>query len=285
MLYGAMSRTVPIADQLARNAQRQQDAFAAMAKALAAGDTAGRERAQAKIAELTAEYQRLTEALRFNELEAREIATPRARKPGKPLRELALDALDDLGVPAAPALIADLTAALTGARPSPSRFASLRRDEENAARRNIAARPAWVVPAINAQQLTAIPRLLSSSSWELERRIVGAAQHPHEQPADRHQPVRPPGAPARSRRARSQAGRAPALSLRPLGARRRRITASRSITARTIEAARVELALIEAPDLEERREAAAKLATARPQVRLWGRPVLIDTAEAERAVR
>jgi hypothetical protein len=83
-----MSRTASIADQLARNAQRQQDAFAAMAQALAASDTAGRERAQAKVAELTAEYQRLTEALRFSELEAREIATPRARKPGKPLREL-----------------------------------------------------------------------------------------------------------------------------------------------------------------------------------------------------
>jgi hypothetical protein len=281
---GAMSRTVPIADQLARNAQRQQDAFAVMAKALAAGDTASRERAQAKIAELTAEYQRLTEALRFSELEAREIATPRARKPGKPLRELALDALDDLGVPAAPALIADLTAALTGARPSPSRFASLRRDEENAARRNIAARPAWVVPAINAHQLTAIPRLLSSSSWDLERRIVGARS------------IRTNNL----RIAISLSGRL--AHLREAGAGEAKLVErllfpfARSVPgaveygqsidpARTIDAVQAELALIEAPDLEERREAAAKLAVSSPQVRLWGRPVLIDTAEAERAVR
>jgi len=279
-----MSRTVPITDQLARNAQRQQDAFAAMAKALAAGDTAGRERAQAKIAELTADYQRLTEALRFSELEAREIATPRARKPGKPLRELALDALDDLGVPAAPALIADLTAALTGARPSPSRFASLRRDEENAARRNIAARPAWVVPAISAHQLTAIPRLLSSSSWDLERRIVGARS------------IRTDTL----RIAISLSGRL--AHLREAGAGEAKLVErllfsfARSVPgaveygqpidpARTIDAAQAELALIEAPDLEERREAAAKLAASGPQVRLWGRPVLIDTAEAERAVR
>ncbi|MGE5501165.1 MAG: hypothetical protein ACM3W4_04490 [Ignavibacteriales bacterium] len=279
-----MSRSVAIADQLARNAQRQQDVFAAMAKALAAGDTAGRERAQAKIAELTAEYQRLTESLRFSELEAREIATPRGRKPGKPLRELALDALDDLGVPAAPALIADLTAALTGARPSPSRFASLRRDEENAARRNIAARPAWVVPAINAQQLTAIPRLLSSSSWELERRIVGARS-------------------IRTDNLRIAISLSSRLAhLREAGASEAKLIErllfpfARSVPgaveygqpidpARTIEAAQAELALIEAPDLEERREAAAKLAGAGPQVRLWGRPVLIDTAEAERAVR
>jgi hypothetical protein len=279
-----MSRTASIADQLARNAQRQQDAFAAMAQALAASDTAGRERAQAKVAELTAEYQRLTEALRFSELEAREIATPRARKPGKPLRELALDALDDLGVPAAPALVADLTAALTGTRPSPSRFASLRRDEENSARRNIAARPAWVVPAISAQQLTAIPRLLSSSSWELERRIIGARS-------------------IRTNNLRIAISLSNRLAhLREAGAseakqvERLLFSFARSVPgaveygqpidpARTIDAAQVELALIEAPDLEERREAAVKLAASSSQVRLWGRPVLIDTVEAERAIR
>lgn len=279
-----MSRTVPIADQLARNVQRQQEAFAAMAKVLAAGDAAGRERAQVKIAELTAEYQRLTESLRFIELEAREIATPRARKPGKPLRELALDALDDLGVPAAPALIADLTAALTGDRPSPSRFASLRRDEENAARRNIAARPAWVAPAINAQQLTAIPRLLTNSSWEMERRIVGARSIRTD---NLRIAISLSGRLAHLREAGAQEAKQVERLLFPF---------ARSVpgavkhgqeidTQRTIDAARVELAPIEAADLEERREAAAKLAGAGPQVRLWGRPVLIDTAAAERAVR
>ena len=104
-----MSRALPLIDQLARNAKRQQDAYADLTKALGSGDQSRRDRAQAKIAELHAEYQRLSDALRFSELEARDIATPRARKPNKPLRELALDALDDLGVPAAPALIADLT--------------------------------------------------------------------------------------------------------------------------------------------------------------------------------
>lgn len=280
----SMSRTTPIAEQLARNAKRQQDAYAALTRALAAGDTARRGQAQAKIAELASEYQRLSEALRFSELEGREIATPRARKPGKPLRELALDALDDLGVPAAPALIADLTAALTGVRPSPSRFASLRRDEENAARRNIAARPAWVVPAISAQQLTAIPRLLSSSSWDIERRIVGARS------------IRT----YNLRVAISLAGRL--AHLREAGATEAKMVErllfpfARSVpgavehgqpinTARVIEAAQAELTLIEAPDLEERREAAAKLAASGPQMRLWGRPMLIDTATAARSIR
>jgi hypothetical protein len=279
-----MSRSISIAEQLSRNAQRQQDAFAAMSKALAQGDTAARERAQAKIAALTAEYQRLTESLRFTELEAREIATPRARKPGKPLRELALDALDDLGVPAAPALIADLTQALTGLRPSPSRFASLRRDEENAARRNIAARPAWIVPALSAQQLTAIPRLLSISSWELERRIVGARSI---RTYNLHIAVSLSDRLARLREAGANEAEALERLLFPF---------ARSIpgaveyglsidTVRVTEAAKAELTLIEDTDLEERREAAARMASAGPQLRLWGRPVLIDTVGTERAVR
>ncbi len=281
---GIMSRPLSIADQLARNAKRQQDAYAALTKALATSDPAGRERAQAKIAELTADYQRLSDALRFSELEAREIATPRARKPGKPLRELALDALDDLGAPASPALIADFTDALTGTRPSPSRFASLRRDEENAARRNPAARPAWVVPAISAQQLTAIPRLLTSSTWDLERRIIG------------------------SRSIRADSLRI-AISLTARLAHLREAGASeaknierllfpfaRSIPGaiehaqpmapdRIIEAARGELSLIEDADLDERRAAAAKLSSGSQHVKLWGRPVLLDTTVAERAIR
>ncbi len=279
-----MSRPPSLSDQLARNAKRQQDAYAALSTALAAGDPAGRERAQAKITELAAEYQRLSEALRFSELEARDISTPRARKPGKPLRELALDALDDLGVPAPPALIADLTAALTGVRPSPSRFASLRRDEENSARRNMAGRPAWVVPAISAQQLTAIPRLLTSSSWALERRIVGARS------------IRTDNL----RIAISLAGR---LShLREAGAAEAKMVErllfpfARSVpgaieygqpidTARIIDASQGELILIEEPDLDERRAAAAKLSASSQQVRLWGRPVLIDTTVVERAIR
>ena len=279
-----MSRPLPLADQLVRNAKRQQDAYGELTKALASGDQAGRERAQAKITELTAEYQRLSDALRFSELEAREIATPRARKPGKPLRELALDALDDLGVPAAPALIADLTAALTGDRPSPSRFASLKRDEENAARRNLAARPAWIVPAISGAQLTAIPRMLTSSTWELERRIIGSRS-------------------IRADNLRVAVSLANRLAhLRETGAAEARnverllFPFARSIpgaidtgqpidTKRAIDAAHGELALIEDADLDERRAAAAKLSSSSTQFKLWGRPLLVDTKSAERAIR
>lgn len=279
-----MSRPLSLTDQLARNAKRQQDAYAQLTKALAAGDQAGRERAQTKIEELTADYQRLSDALRFSELEQREIATPRARKPGKPLRELALDALDDLGVPAPPALIADLTAALTGNRPSPSRFASLRRDEENAARRNLAARPAWIVPAISAAELTAIPRLLTSSTWALERRIIGSRSMRTDN----------------LRIATSLANRL--AQLREIGALEARniehllFPFARSIPGandtgepidpkRVTEAAQAELTILEETDLAERHAAAARLSSSGTFLKFWGHPVIFDIGAAERAIR
>lgn len=279
-----MSRTLSIAEKLTRNAERLQEAYSGLAKALGTSDAAGRERAQQKISELTAEYESLAEQLRFAELEAREIAAPRGRKPAKPLRELALDALDDLGVPAPPALIADLTAALTGIRPSPSRFASLRRDEENAARRNIAARPAWIVPAINAAELTAIPRLLCSSAWSLERRIIGSrsmrTDHLRiaESLARRLKQLREAGAPESKNIERLLFPIARTIP----GATE---TGQPVDTDKVTEAARAELSVLDEADLAERGEACARFASAGPQMRLWGRPVLIDTAAAARAIK
>lgn len=278
-----MPTKLTIAEKLARNAERQQQSYAALAKSLAANDAAGRERAQAKIAELNAEYQSLSEQLRFDELEAREIAAPRGRKPGKPLRELALDALEDLGVPAAPSLIADLTAALTGTRPSPSRFASLKRDDENAAKRNIAARPAWIVPALDAAQLTAIPRLLSSSAWSLDRRIIGSRSMRTDHLrialgiARRLKQLREAGA---------QEGRNIERLLFPIARSIPGATQTGQLVDpdRISEAALAELAVLEEPDRDERLEAASRLATSGVQHRFWGRPVLIDMGAAARAI-
>lgn len=279
-----MSRSVSLTEKLARNAERQQQAYAALTTALAAGDMAGRERAQARIAELAAEYQRLSDALRFDELEAREIATPRGRKPGKPLRELALDALEDLGVPAAPSLIADLTAALTGTRPSPSRFASLKRDDEHAARRNISARPAWIVPAISATQLTAIPRLLTSSAWGVERRIIGSRSM-------RTDHLRVAMSLAQRLAQLREVGAAEARNIERLLFPIARSIPGASETGQLIqpdrvsEAAQAELAILDEADLAERRAAAARLTSGGTHHRLWGHPVLIDTAAAGRAIR
>lgn len=279
-----MSRSASLTEKLSRNAERQQQAYAALTKALTANNAAALEHAQAKIADLIAEYQRLTEALRLGDLEAREIAAPRSRKPGKPLRELALDALEDLGVPSAPALIADLTDAITGNRPSPSRFASLKRDEENAARRNLAARPAWIVPAISAEQLTAIPRLLTSSAWSLERRIIGSRSM-------RTDHLRITISLAQRLAHLRESGAAEARNVeRLLFPLARSVpnatdTGKSLVPSRVREAAEAELSVLEAADLEERRAAAARLSASNAHIRLWGRPILIETANIERAIR
>jgi hypothetical protein len=281
----SMSRTSSIAEQLAAIAEKQQAAFKELTAALGAGNVARRDRAQARIATLTADYHRLTEALRFSELEPRAVGdAPRMRKPSKPLREQVLDALEDLGVPAAPGLIADLTAALTGDRPSPSRFASLRRDEESSCRRNIAARPAWVVPALNADQLTAIPRLLSSSAWPMERRVLGARS------------LRTDNLRIAQRLAQRLAGLREAGATQAQSVERLLYPIARSIpgaveragsldTDRVRDMAGAELALLEDADLDERRKAAQRLKDASPMHRLWGRPMLLDTSHSERALR
>src|SRR5260370_39112602 len=53
------------------------------------------------------------------------------------------------------------------------RCASIRRDEHNAYRRDSLSRPVWVVPALKAYGFRAIPRLIASSVWEPERRLIG----------------------------------------------------------------------------------------------------------------
>jgi hypothetical protein len=64
-----------------------------------------------------------------------------------------------------------------------------------------------------------------------------------------------------------------------------------TITGQTVDpqkitdAASSELALIEEPDLAERREAAARLNSSSESFRLWGRPMRIDVAAQERAIK
>ncbi|MGK7755149.1 hypothetical protein [Roseovarius sp. C03] len=279
-----MSRALTLPERLARNAASQQRAYADLADALTRGDRSARERAQAKIADLIADYQRLSDSLKFDELEQRQSAAPRSRKPAKPLRELALDALDDIGASAPPALIADFTAALTGTRPSPSRFASLKRDEENAARRNIDARPAWIVPAISAANLTAIPRLLTSSSWPLERRIIGSRSMRADNLriamslSERLDQLREVGAQEARNMQRLMFPMARAIP----GASEAGLDID---TDRLRRAASAELALIEEMDSEERKAAATKLSRDSVFHRLWGRPPLLDTEAAEKAIR
>ncbi len=131
----------------------------------------------AKLGRLDADRARLCAELRGGGLApddppAARLPTKPSRTRGRAVREILLDMLDLVGVPAAPTLIAELAHAVAGVDIAPSRFSSLRRDDVRAARRDPGARPAWLAPALNATTLTAMPRLLTSSAWPLELRLI-----------------------------------------------------------------------------------------------------------------
>jgi hypothetical protein len=133
------------------------------------------EAADATVKKLSAARAHLMEDVRLAQFEDPDRFGPyRGRAGQRPMREVVLDIADELGVPVSPRLISDYVVATLGMSVPPTRFGSLRRDEERAYMRDPHARPAWVGPAINAAGLTAIPRLIVSSAWEPERRLIAA---------------------------------------------------------------------------------------------------------------
>ena len=273
-----------LTNRLQQVVDRQQGLLGEFNRALIAGDRAKLVTIEPNLRRLQAEMQRLSDELRIVQLE-QNVAAPRtrARMTGKTVREIALDAIDEIGVPVSPSNISDFSLATTGVGIPASRFASLRRDEERAARRNPDSRPAWVAPALSTARLTPLPRLFTSSAWEIERRLVGArsarVNHLHMTLAflDRFERLRSTAPP--------QAGAMGNLVIRFA----RGIPGATSTDA-DIDGARIqavvqrELEAIEPDDLQERREAAARLARHRDQEKLWGLPSVIEGGvERERA--
>jgi hypothetical protein len=228
--------------------------------------------------------QRLTDDLRYAQNESRVApARPRARASGKTMRELALDILDEIGVPLAPSTISEFSQATTGIEFAASRFASLRRDEERAARRDMNARPAWVVPALNTACLNPIPRLLTSSAWELERRLVGARSlrviHLYTTLAFLQRFERLQATDA------SQVNAIESLLLRyARGIPGALATGEATDPKRIRKVIKAELDAIEAADVAERQQAAARLSRYGDQQRFWGLPTVIEgSAQGGRA--
>lgn len=254
----------------------QHELLGKFTAAIAAGDLALQGDIQKQLLKLSAEMQRLSEDLRFSEIEdTASVPRARSRAPGKTMRELALDVTDEVGVPLSPATISEFSQLMTGLALPVSRFASLRRDEERAARRDIYARPAWVAPALSANRLTALPRLLTSSAWELERRLIGARSlrviHLRTTLAflQRFERFKDAGAP--------QTQAVESLMLRYARGVPGAVASGQEPDPGTIRGAvSAELEVIEPPDLAERREAAGRLKRYGEQQQLWGLPAIID---------
>jgi hypothetical protein len=112
--------------------------------------------------------------LRVAQFESPErLGAYRNRAGQRPMREQVLDILDELGVPNSPRVISEYALACLGIDLPVPRFASLRRDEERAFRKDPLSKPAWVVPALNMTGFAPIPRLVASSVWPVERRLIG----------------------------------------------------------------------------------------------------------------
>ncbi len=189
------------------------------------------------------------------------------------MREQVLDVLEKIGVPAAPRTVSEFAACFDLSL-SASRFSSLRRDEQRAYLRDPLSRPAWVVPAINGVGLTAIPRLVCSSAWQNERRIIGSRTlHVNH---------------LKTLLALLAAARTPHLG--DVNAERVRGLITRYAATvpgalafgeepdyeRIETAVRSELERVEPSDADERQEAAKKIAQFSDFHMLWGRPPVID---------
>lgn len=223
----------------------------------------------AKLSRLDADRARLCAELRGGDVVPDDPSVARAptksgRTRGRALREILLDTLDLVGVPAAPTLIAELAHAVAGVDVAPSRFASLRRDDARAARRDPGARPAWLAPALNATTLTAMPRLLTSSAWPLERRLIAPASlklvHLRTIQAlldwsARFAPIDPASATQVEAVALRLAGDVPGLT---------------DTVKRRRDAVAAELALLEEADRSARAAAAQRLRDCPADVQLWG---------------
>ncbi|HVT67655.1 MAG TPA: hypothetical protein VHF26_07905 [Trebonia sp.] len=99
----------------------------------------------------------------------------RATQPGRPIREVVLAALDELGWPQNARFLEEYLWARHQLQLDSRAFASLRRDELRAWRRSPGARPAYIVPALYPDG-SANPRWLTSSAWDLSRRVIASPE-------------------------------------------------------------------------------------------------------------
>lgn len=235
------------------------------------------EEADLRIKKLTAQRAYLMEELRLAQFEDSDRFGPyRTRVGQRPIREVVLDLLDELEVPVNPRMISDYCLATLHINIPATRFGSLRRDEERAYQRDPHARPAWVVPAINAIGLSAIPRLVASSAWEPKRRLIGARTLRTNHLKVLLALIR------KANQAPEETGKSLMLMVSRFATW---VPASTKTDFQGIgAAATAELKMIEEEDDKQRQTAADQLAKLPTQFQLWGRPSLLDGGNTAMAV-
>jgi hypothetical protein len=242
---------------------------------------AGIEKAQRAVDHLSAQYQRVAQELKVAELEKTErYGSYNVRSGQRPMREVVLDILDEIGVPCSPGTLSECSAVWAGIWLPAGRFASVRRDEQTAFARDAHSRPAWLVPALNAVGFRAIPRSVASSVWEPERRLIGPRTL-------RVNHLKTVLALLRRLSALRQSGSSPSEErLAELLQRYARSVPGAVASGeemnpdRIQQAAEAELAAIEPLDADDRKAAALELLKVPPYNQLWGLPGLIEGQSA-----
>jgi hypothetical protein len=191
------------------------------------------------------------------------------------LREAVLAVLSVPGVPVTPRTVSEVALAGFNVQLPVRLFASLRRDERRAFDSGVR-RESLVVPAIDADTFLAIPRLITSSSWALGRRLIGSLSL-----RANHLRLIAALADLVSRRYVEVAGHAPGVSptdpLAELIGRYAETVKDAIIPgtppdpAHIANVALAELEGIGRADQEEREAAAARLAALPRKIQLWGR--------------
>jgi len=102
-------------------------------------------------------------------------ADMRAYRRSRPVRELVLEALTEFRWPQNAKFVEEYLWAARQLEIGSRALAPLRRDEQRSWERAPGAREAYVAPALR-QDGTANPRWLTSSAWDLERRIVTSSE-------------------------------------------------------------------------------------------------------------
>ena len=111
----------------------------------------------------------------LGELRREASAGLRAARPGPSIREVVLEALHELRWPQNAGFLEEYLWATRTLQLDSRAFAPLRRDERRAWQRAPGARRAYVAPALNPDG-SANPRWVTSTAWDLDRRVVASEQ-------------------------------------------------------------------------------------------------------------
>ena len=205
----------------------------------------------------------------LGELRRTASAGLRAASRRQPIREVVLEALDLLGWPQNAGFLEEYLWARRQLQLESRAFASLRRDERRAWHRAPGAREAYIVPALNPDG-TANPRWLTSSAWDLSRRVAASPRTERLfdlQKIAALQHVRGSRGPLGTLLER-YAGEVLGMEPPPVSAT---AAATRAWRGRVRSKAAAQIAEIRADDDAERERLARRLARLPEQARAWGR--------------